>query len=96
MTQQLTRCTFCGVGCGLYLEISGNQVVGACSGMLYPANEGRICLRGSHGDEVISSPDRLKNPLLGKNGRSQEMTWSDALGYPVFTHEPMKNLGEVI
>jgi len=28
MAHRITTCTFCGVGCGLYLETSGNTVIG--------------------------------------------------------------------
>jgi len=81
MAHKLTTCTFCGVGCGIYLEAVGNQVVGAYPSMSHPTNEGRICLRGWHVHEVASSPDRLKCPLLKKNGRFQEVSWSEALGF---------------
>lgn len=83
MSHKLTTCTFCGVGCGLYLETSGNQVVGIYPSMSHPTNRGRICVRGWHVHELISSPDRLKSPLLKKNGEFQEVTWDDALDFIV-------------
>ena len=46
MAHKLTTCTFCGVGCGIYLETAGNQVVGAYPSMSHPTNQGRICVRG--------------------------------------------------
>ena len=81
MAHKLTTCTFCGVGCGIYLEAVHNQVVGAYPSMSHPTNEGRICLRGWHVHEVASSPDRLKSPLLKKNGQFQEVSWEEALGF---------------
>jgi len=81
MAHKLTTCTFCGVGCGVYLEAVGNQIVGAYPSMSHPANEGRICLRGWHVHEVASSPDRLKRPLLKKGGQFQEVSWEEALGF---------------
>ena len=81
MAHKLTTCTFCGVGCGIYLETAGNQVVGAYPSMSHPTNEGRICLRGWHVHEVASSPDRLKSPLLKKNGQFQEVSWDEALEF---------------
>lgn len=83
MAQKLTTCTFCGVGCGLYLETSGNQVVGAYPSVSHPTNAGRLCVRGWHVHEVASSPDRLRKPLLKKKGRFQEVTWDEALGFIV-------------
>ena len=81
MAHQLTTCTFCGVGCGIYLEAVGNQMVGAYPSMSHPTNQGRICLRGWHVHEVASSPDRLKSPLLKKDGRFQEVSWEEAIGF---------------
>ena len=81
MAQRLTTCTFCGVGCGIYVETAGNRVVGAYPSMSHPANAGRICLRGWHVHEVASSPDRLKQPLLRKGGQLQEVTWEEALHF---------------
>jgi formate dehydrogenase (coenzyme F420) alpha subunit len=81
MAHQLTTCTFCGVGCGLYLETSGNQIVGAYPSVSHPSNQGRICVRGWYVHEVASSPDRLKHPLVRKNGELQEVGWDEALGF---------------
>jgi predicted molibdopterin-dependent oxidoreductase YjgC len=78
MSHRLTTCTFCGVGCGVYLETAGNQVVGAYPSVSHPTNAGRICLRGWHGHEVASSPDRLRTPLIRKNGQLQEASWYEA------------------
>jgi predicted molibdopterin-dependent oxidoreductase YjgC len=63
------------------MEAVGNQVVGAYPSMSHPTNQGRICLRGWHVHEVASSPDRLKSPLLKKNGQLQEVSWDEALGF---------------
>ncbi len=79
MARELTTCTFCGVGCGLYLETSGNRVIGAYPSISHPTNKGRICVRGWHVHEVAGSPDRLKTPLLRKNGVLQAVTWTEAI-----------------
>jgi formate dehydrogenase (coenzyme F420) alpha subunit len=65
----------------MYLEAVGNQIVGAYPSMSHPTNEGRICLRGWHVHEVASSLDRLKSPLLKKEGRFQEVSWDEAIGF---------------
>ncbi len=81
MTPKLTTCTFCGTGCGIYLETAGNRIVGAYPSMSHPANKGKICLRGWHVHEVASSPDRLTSPLLRKNGQLEKVSWSEALEF---------------
>lgn len=82
MAHKLTTCTFCGVGCGLYLESPDNHtVVGVYPSMSHPTNAGKICVRGWNAHEVATSPDRLKNPLLRKNGRFEEVGWDEAIGF---------------
>ncbi len=49
--------------------------------MSHPANKGKICIRGWHVHEVASSPDRLKTPLLKKNGQLVESSWAEALEF---------------
>jgi len=83
LAHKLTTCTFCGVGCGLYLETAGNRVVGVSPSMSHPANEGKICVRGWHVHEIIDAPDRIKKPLIRKNGSLAETTWDEALGFIV-------------
>jgi formate dehydrogenase (coenzyme F420) alpha subunit len=83
MTQRLTTCTFCGVGCGLYLETAGNQVTGAYPSMSHPTNRGRLCVRGWNVHEVASAPDRLTKPLIRKDGRYEEASWEEALSFIV-------------
>ena len=77
MAHTLSTCTFCGVGCGLYLETAGNQVAGVYPSFSHPANRGKICVRGWHVHEVASSPDRLKSPLLRRNGQFHEVSWDE-------------------
>ncbi len=81
MPHTLTTCTFCGVGCGLYLDTSGNQIVGVYPSRSHPTNNGRICVRGWHVHEITSSPARLKTPLLRRNGELGPATWDEALDF---------------
>ncbi|MBM3493784.1 MAG: molybdopterin oxidoreductase, partial [Armatimonadetes bacterium] len=91
MAHRLTTCTFCGAGCGLYLETSQGRVVGAYPSMSHPSNRGRICLRGWHVHEVAGSPDRLLKPLLriGRKPGSppasrddfREVEWDEAVAF---------------
>ncbi len=78
MTHHLTTCTFCGVGCGIYLETTGNEITGTYPSMSHPANQGRICVRGWHVHEVASSTDRLLSPFIRKNERLVPVTWEEA------------------
>ncbi len=83
MAHHLTTCTFCGVGCGLYLETAGNRVMGVYPSRPHPANAGRICVRGWHVHEIAASPRRLTKPLIKKNGTFQEVGWDEAFAFVV-------------
>lgn len=78
MAHILTTCTFCGVGCGIYLEEDGSRITGAYPSMSHPANKGRICVRGWNVHEVASSPDRLRRPLIRDGSGFKEASWEEA------------------
>jgi predicted molibdopterin-dependent oxidoreductase YjgC len=81
MAHRLSTCTFCGVGCGIYLETAGNRITGAYPSMSHPTNAGRICVRGWHVHEVASAPDRLLQPLIKRQGRFEQASWPEALDF---------------
>ncbi|MFC1623986.1 formate dehydrogenase subunit alpha [Candidatus Omnitrophota bacterium] len=72
-------CTYCGVGCGIYLGVRGNSIVSVRGNTDSPANEGRLCVKGRFGYDFINHPDRLRTPLIKKNGKFSEATWEEAL-----------------
>jgi formate dehydrogenase alpha subunit len=74
-----TTCSFCGCGCSLWLEVSSNQVVGVRPGIPGSVNGMTLCVKGHFGYEYISHPDRLKKPLIKKDGNLEEASWDEAL-----------------
>lgn len=59
-----TVCSYCGVGCGIVLEIGnapdGRRVATKASGDRdHPANRGRLCTKGATSIEMLSAPGRL-------------------------------------
>ncbi len=77
----LTVCPYCGVGCGLYLVVEDNRVVGVEPDGLHPVNEGQLCVKGYYGYHFINDPNRLKSPLIKKNGQFETASWDEALDY---------------
>jgi anaerobic selenocysteine-containing dehydrogenase len=45
----------------------------------HPLNKGVLCPKGEAALEYVYSPDRLKYPLIKKNGNWQRITWDEAL-----------------
>ena len=74
-----TICTYCGVGCGIYLGVRGNKIVHVRGNPDSPVNRGSLCVKGRFGSGFVHSPDRLTKPLIKRNGTFEEATWDEAL-----------------
>ena len=74
-----TVCTYCGVGCGILLGVRGDRVVSARANRESPVNKGNLCVKGRFGWEFVNHPDRLKKPLVKKDGEFVEVDWNEAL-----------------
>ncbi|MCL8013082.1 bifunctional nitrate reductase/sulfite reductase flavoprotein subunit alpha [Streptomyces sp. AS02] len=75
-TQVRTVCTYCGVGCGILLDVGmgpdGRRTVLKASGdKAHPANAGRLCTKGATTAEMLAAPGRLTNALV-RDDRGEE------------------------
>ncbi len=74
-----TTCSYCGVGCQMDLVVKDNKVV-----RIDPAdglsNNELLCVKGKFGFNFIGHPDRLKTPLIKKDGKFVQATWDEAYG----------------
>ena len=69
VTEVRTVCSYCGVGCGLVLEVEtradGRRSVRKASGdKAHPANFGKLCTKGATTAEMLAAPGRLTTALL--------------------------------
>jgi formate dehydrogenase alpha subunit len=74
----VTTCPYCGVGCQLELWIKDNAIV-KVKGADQPPNSGATCVKGRFGLDFVHHPDRLKKPLIRKEGKLVEAGWDEAL-----------------
>ncbi len=74
-----TTCSYCGVGCQLYLHVKDNRVVQVTGADETAPNYGSLCVKGRFGYDFINSPERLTAPLIKENGQFREATWDEAL-----------------
>jgi formate dehydrogenase major subunit len=74
-----TTCTYCGMGCQLYLEKVGERIVRVNGVETAPPNYGHLCVKGRFGFSFIYAEDRLKTPLIRENGVFREASWEEAL-----------------
>src|ERR1017187_1043190 len=55
-----TVCPYCGVGCGMILQVENNRVVKVTGDPEHPANFGRLCAKGNTVALTLNSSDRLE------------------------------------
>jgi len=87
-------CPYCGVGCQTTYQIRDNRVLRVI-GRDGPANHGRLCVKGRFGFDYVHHPQRLRKPLIRREGVKKdpnvlvdpanpwdvfrEATWEEAL-----------------
>ena len=73
-----TTCPYCGVGCQFDLNVLDGKVIGVTSAD-GEVNGKALCVKGRFGYGFINHPDRLKTPLIKKDGQFVEATWDEAI-----------------
>ncbi len=74
-----TTCSYCGCGCGILLEVLNDEVIGSLPVKTHPVSEGSLCIKGWNIHEFIGSDQRLKQPLLRKDGKLVPVSWDEAM-----------------
>lgn len=73
-----TVCTYCGVGCNLEVSTKNGEILSIQAPYKAEANGGHTCLKGRYAFKFYNHPDRLRTPLIKKNGDFEEATWEEA------------------
>src|SRR5690606_9879667 len=73
-----TVCTYCGVGCNLEISTSSNEILSIRAPYEAEANGGHTCLKGRYAFQFYKHPERLRSPLIKRNGAFVEATWDEA------------------
>jgi formate dehydrogenase major subunit/NADH-quinone oxidoreductase subunit G len=74
-----TICSFCSTGCAIKLSIKDGRIVRARGDENGAANQGSLCIKGRFGYEYVMSGERIREPLLRKDGKLVPATWEEAL-----------------
>jgi formate dehydrogenase alpha subunit len=87
-----TTCAYCGVGCGLNLNVQAGRIIRVTSRPEAPVNGMSLCVKGRYGYDYVHHPDRLTRPrvrsyllagsaksLSGPAGEWVETDWDTAL-----------------
>ncbi|HRG41339.1 MAG TPA: molybdopterin-dependent oxidoreductase, partial [Saprospiraceae bacterium] len=73
-----TVCTYCGVGCNLEVSVVNDRVKSIQAPYDAEVNQGHTCLKGRFAFSFYEHPDRIKTPLLRKNGELVPVSWDEA------------------
>ena len=78
-TNVQTTCTYCSVGCTLFLNTKNDSVARVTSDDDTGFNNGNLCSKGRFGFQFIESENRIREPLIKNNGKLEPTTWENAL-----------------
>ncbi|HIJ59847.1 MAG TPA: molybdopterin-dependent oxidoreductase, partial [Nitrospirae bacterium] len=79
MDEKMIICPFCGCGCSTNLSIREGKIIRARGIEGIGINKGDLCSRGRYGFDYIASENRLKNPLIRKDGELVPASWDEAI-----------------
>lgn len=76
----ITTCTYCADGCQMKLSVREGKIVRAWAKDMTGINHEFLCIKGRYGNEFANSPDRIRTPLVRRNGRLEPAGWDEAIG----------------
>ncbi len=74
-----STCPYCGAGCQIILKVKGGTIMEVTADPEQAPNYGALCVKGRFGYDFIQHPDRLKRPMVRRNGMLVETSWDEAL-----------------
>lgn len=74
-------CNNCSVGCNARVDVRVDKIMRLMSRTNDEIDDGWLCDRGRWGFEFVNSPQRLRTPLIRRNGNLVAATWDEAFFY---------------
>jgi len=74
-----TTCSYCGVGCQMYLHVRNDRIVKVTGVEELGPNYGSLCVKGRFGYDFVHDQERLTKPLIREGGSFREASWDEAL-----------------
>jgi len=72
-----TICTYCGVGCNLEVATKNGEILSIQAPLDAKVNAGHTCLKGRYAFKFYNHQDRLREPMIKKNGKFEEVSWKE-------------------
>lgn len=80
-TRTASICSYCGCGCNIFIETEADRMVSVSPNPANDLNGMTLCVRGHYGSDYIHHGDRLRKPLIRKDGILREADWDEALDF---------------
>lgn len=77
--RSIITCSFCGCGCSLWVHTLQGRLVKVTPKVEDSVNRATLCVRGHYGSDYLIHPDRLKSPLIRRDGELRPASWEEAL-----------------
>ena len=75
-------CPHCPVGCEMKLEVNKrNRLIRSIPDRHAAANRGQGCFKGKFGMEFVNRRDRIKSPMIRRDGQLRPATWPEAIDF---------------
>jgi len=76
-----TQCPYCGVGCGLLVEVADGRVTGVRGDPEHPVNRGATCRKPLGLPDAVHAADRATHPLWRESvdARFERVSWRQAI-----------------
>ncbi len=75
-------CPHCPVGCEMKLEVNKrNRLIRSIPDRLAPTNRGQGCFKGKFGMEFVNRRDRIKSPMIRRDGQLRQASWPEAIDH---------------
>src|SRR3990172_4133853 len=74
-----TVCPYCATGCQFTIGSRNGEVLRVRSKIETGINKETLCARGRFGYHFIQNQERLKSPMMRKNGILESVSWDEAL-----------------
>src|SRR6266581_1006587 len=71
-------CNNCSVGCNARIDVRVDKIMRLMSRTNDAIDDGWLCDRGRWGFEFVNSPQRLRTPLIRRDGKLEPATWDQA------------------
>ena len=85
-----TICPYCGVGCGIGLQVANKRVTGLEPLPNHPVSQGMLCAKGWSSAFALDPNDRIKTPLIKENGKFRPASWEEAYAVIIESFQAIK------